>query len=372
MRSFVCSPMPLRRFLASQSRRTRLVGCSHPMYVVPRRASFGSREGDTSWPNPAPGGASDISLRCLAWIGKNTGGRPNISARLGNGVVQRAVMRVLGDAAGPMRTGEVQAGVERLLRRPVAKESVSWSLRTGSCGATSLRVRRLCDLPTQVVNLMPPRGERERSVLRMSSPSACLPVSLVLVSLSLKEQMAQELETGLADGGAQVLRERVAREIPAALSSNGQRLSIHYWLGREAAGTGFATATLMAAELGEGARRPFEAELWYPGAALVRQLIECGYLLTLMSENRDEATAWMTSSHDGIVKKFLPRHMRRRAVRNFRPKEYEAHCDLGGHPNPVGRSLLSRHIERQELSMRDNWLDLAQHSPTPGQPSTIA
>ena len=55
--------------------------------------------------------------------------------RLGNGVVQRAVMQVLGDADGPMRTGEVQAGVERLLGRPVAKESVSWSLRTGSCGA---------------------------------------------------------------------------------------------------------------------------------------------------------------------------------------------------------------------------------------------
>jgi hypothetical protein len=55
--------------------------------------------------------------------------------RLGNGVVQRAVMQVLGDADGPMRTGEVQAGVERLLGHPVAKESVSWSLRTGSRGA---------------------------------------------------------------------------------------------------------------------------------------------------------------------------------------------------------------------------------------------
>jgi hypothetical protein len=44
-------------------------------------------------------------------------------------------MRVLGDADGPMRTGEVQACVECLLGRPVAKESVSWSLRMGSRGA---------------------------------------------------------------------------------------------------------------------------------------------------------------------------------------------------------------------------------------------
>jgi hypothetical protein len=33
-----------------------------------------------------------------------------------------------------MRTGEVQADVEHLLGHPVAKESVSWSLRTGSRG----------------------------------------------------------------------------------------------------------------------------------------------------------------------------------------------------------------------------------------------
>jgi hypothetical protein len=57
------------------------------------------------------------------------------SRRLGNDAVQRAVVRVLDDADGPMRTGDVQAGVERLLGHPVAKESTSWSLRTGSRGA---------------------------------------------------------------------------------------------------------------------------------------------------------------------------------------------------------------------------------------------
>ncbi len=166
---------------------------------------------------------------------------------------------------------------------------------------------------------------------------------------------------GLADDRAQALRERVAREVSAALSSNGQRLSIHYGFDGGAAGAGFATATLIAAELGEGALRLFETELWYPGAALVRQLIECGYLLTLMAENRDEATAWMTSSHAEIVRKFMPRHVRQRAARNFRLEEYEAHCDIGGHPNPAGRSLLNRHVEQRHLSMRGNWLDLAQH-----------
>jgi hypothetical protein len=117
----------------------------------------------------------------------------------------------------------------------------------------------------------------------------------------------------------------------------------------------------MAAELGEGAAHLYEAGLWYAGAALVRQLIECGYLLTLMSENRDEATNWMTSSHEDIVKRFMPRHMRERAVRNFRATEYEKHCDLGGHPNPAGRILLRRHAEWQRISPRGHWVDLAQH-----------
>ncbi len=80
---------------------------------------------------------------------------------------------------------------------------------------------------------------------------------------------------------------------------------MHHELEQQPApGVGFATATLMAAELGDGAQRLYGAGLWYPGAALVRQLIECGYLLTLMSESRDEAATWMTSSHDDIVKRF--------------------------------------------------------------------
>lgn len=136
---------------------------------------------------------------------------------------------------------------------------------------------------------------------------------------------------------------------------------MHYRLEQDAAGFGFATATEMAAELAEGAQQLYTTGLWYPGAALVRQLIECRYLLTLMGESREEATAWMTSSHGDIVARFMPRHMRKRAARAFRVGEYETHCDLGGHPNPAGRLLLRRHAEWHPLSPRSHWLDLAQH-----------
>jgi len=176
-----------------------------------------------------------------------------------------------------------------------------------------------------------------------------------------KQLFHSTLSEGLAHDGAQGLRERVAQEIPRRLAENGPRLSIHHQLASDTAGLGFATATEMAAELGDGAARLFAAELWYPGAALVRQLIECIYLLTLMGEHRGEADAWMRSSRQEIMARFMPRHMRQRSVRNFRTAEYQTHCDWGGHPNPIGRGLLRHHDEWRPLSPRGSWLDLAQH-----------
>jgi hypothetical protein len=102
-------------------------------------------------------------------------------------------------------------------------------------------------------------------------------------------------EASLADEQAQAFRERVAREIPQRLAENGLRLAIHHQLTGDEAGLGFATATEMVAELSEGATQLFAAGLWYPGAALVRQIIECVYLLSLMAERREEAKTWMTA-----------------------------------------------------------------------------
>lgn len=86
--------------------------------------------------NPAPKLKAILDLSRSGVKPKEGRARPSPRElrRLGNGVVQRAIMQVLRAADEPMRTGEIQAGVERLLGHPVAKESVSWSLRTGSRG----------------------------------------------------------------------------------------------------------------------------------------------------------------------------------------------------------------------------------------------
>ncbi len=78
----------------------------------------------------APDGSTEprkLQKRCIA---------PGVPfrGRLGNGVVQAAVIKVLASADRPMRLAEVHASVERILGRPVSIESVSWSLRMGVRG----------------------------------------------------------------------------------------------------------------------------------------------------------------------------------------------------------------------------------------------
>ncbi len=53
------------------------------------------------------------------------------TGRLGNGVVQRAVVKVLADGK-PQKLAKIRQGVEELIGEPVSIDSVSWCLRTGS------------------------------------------------------------------------------------------------------------------------------------------------------------------------------------------------------------------------------------------------
>jgi hypothetical protein len=54
--------------------------------------------------------------------------------RLGNGVVQRAVIKVLASAQRPLTVREIQGTVVNLLGRPVSKGSINCCLSTGALG----------------------------------------------------------------------------------------------------------------------------------------------------------------------------------------------------------------------------------------------
>jgi hypothetical protein len=56
------------------------------------------------------------------------------AGRLGNGVVQRAIVKVLAVADQPVRLRDIHVAVESLLGHAVSKESVSWCLRMSRRG----------------------------------------------------------------------------------------------------------------------------------------------------------------------------------------------------------------------------------------------
>lgn len=90
--------------------------------------------GQLSNPSPSLRSILDLSESSVKPKAPQSRPLPRESKRLGNGVVQRAIVKVLAAADRPMRTGEIEAAVERLLGHPVGRESVSWSLRMGSRG----------------------------------------------------------------------------------------------------------------------------------------------------------------------------------------------------------------------------------------------
>ena len=57
-----------------------------------------------------------------------------VMRRLGNGVVQRAIVKTLATSDEPMRLAAIHTAVEALLGQVVSKESVGWCLRTGCRG----------------------------------------------------------------------------------------------------------------------------------------------------------------------------------------------------------------------------------------------
>lgn len=96
----------------------------------------------------------------------------------------------------------------------------------------------------------------------------------------------------------------------------------------------------MGAELALGTCHLYEHELWYPGAATVRQLVEVEYLLHLFVAASEEADRWTFATDKDVRAMFAPAAMRKRSLGRFDDAEYNAHCTVGGHPRKAGSVLL--------------------------------
>ena len=101
-----------------------------------------------------------------------------------------------------------------------------------------------------------------------------------------------------------------------------------------------------------GANDLFRSGNIYAAAALIRQLVEIEYLAWAFEDNESEAKKWIVSSKEERRKFFTPSKLRRAAQGRFRGKDYEFHCELGGHPVPEAELLLEN-TEVAQLLLAD-------------------
>lgn len=97
----------------------------------------------------------------------------------------------------------------------------------------------------------------------------------------------------------------------------------------------------MAGELAFAAGRLLSDSEYYAGAALVRQLVEIEYLTWTFKEGHRSASNWLKSTHAERMKDFSPSELRKTSKGRFLLKDYQDHCEQGGHPVPRGSFLLA-------------------------------
>lgn len=96
----------------------------------------------------------------------------------------------------------------------------------------------------------------------------------------------------------------------------------------------------MAGELAFAAGRLLSGGEHYAGSALVRQIVEIEYLTWTFKEGHRSASKWLQSTHDERMKLFSPRELRKTSKGRFLSRDYQHHCEQGGHPVPLGSFLL--------------------------------
>jgi len=176
-----------------------------------------------------------------------------------------------------------------------------------------------------------------------------------------REIAPAELERMLEDTTAHAARVEFCQQVSQAIDSSGKVL----WAfgcgvdmpDRE----GLALVCQAAGELSTATVSLYQAERWYAGAALVRQFIECEYLVYLFAQDPQYTIKWRQSTKEERMNFFKPANMRKMSNGKFRSEEYAIHCDRGGHPSPMGSSLLAEHTASLLGKNRYLWCDLAQH-----------
>lgn len=193
----------------------------------------------------------------------------------------------------------------------------------------------------------------------------------------LSDDAREELRRALLDKDNMTARLQYVSEILALIINIEDWLAIDSWLGggkvndtelREESEQAFSeframsTVVCMAAELAEAAVDMAKKSRYYAVAAVIRQLIECEYLLALFNDDLEHARRWRESTPDEVRRSFTPQTMRK--LTGFADEEYWNHCSTGGHPAPKGARLLEKLDPRRQswpYSGAELLIDLGLH-----------
>jgi hypothetical protein len=168
----------------------------------------------------------------------------------------------------------------------------------------------------------------------------------------------------LLDPGARSARRTFVRTVGASLRRSGAALWA-FGLADDPMRRAVSIIAQMGGQLADGSISLLEDENWYATAALLRQLVEIEYLMSLFAEDPKEAVAWLAASQEDLRRTYSPATMRRRSQGRFRDQEYWTHCELGGHPNPRAHFLLPERTFPRDNSVFGPpewmWVELGQH-----------
>lgn len=110
----------------------------------------------------------------------------------------------------------------------------------------------------------------------------------------------------------------------------------------------------VAAQLASASADLFSDNRHYAAAALLRQLVEVEYLAWAIDERDQDGEHWLKSDRSQRRNHFSPTKLRQAAQGKFRGKDYNFHCEFGGHPTPMGAAmLLTGNKAREQIMFAD-------------------
>lgn len=191
----------------------------------------------------------------------------------------------------------------------------------------------------------------------------------------MRRRVADQFRAAAIDPLAVAARRSLVAALPPALVRLGltMRTVGHVWgPGRTTGSSPFGNGedglvalgyiTETAAELISAAADVLASDRRYAAAAITRQLVEIEYLTWAFAFDQAEAADWLRSTNRERRNRWQPRHLRERSNGRFDSADYQQHCELGGHPTPMGaRALVGTPAESQDVLTEVLWSELCHH-----------